>query len=341
MRASGNVVRVLEWALYVALACSLSFLPVAEMEYRMFEPLKRPLSRLILGTGRFHLAVEQDAFDLFDHWLELGGNSLDSAHVYRGGESERVVGKWIVARGCRQQVVLISKGAHPDVDFRPRVTPAAINADLTESLQRLETDYIDIYLLHRDDPSMPVGPLIEALNEHVAAGRIRCFGASNWTLPRLEEAAEYADAKGLNGFACSSPQLSLATQNVAPWTGCVSASDFASLNWYRRTRLVLLAWSSQARGFFGCGVEKNCDDDPEMARIYYNEANWERHRRVSELARQRGCTNTAVALAWVLAQPFPVHALVGSRTLDQLDASAAAFDISLTPDDLAWLAASV
>jgi len=308
------------------------------MDYGIFEPLGRRLSKLILGTGHFHLAVEQQSFSVLDHWLDVGGNALDSAPVYRHGDTERVVGKWLATRGCREKIVLITKGAHPDAEFRPRVTPALIDSDLRGSLDRLQTDYIDIYLLHRDNAAVPVGPLLETLNEQVAAGRIRCFGASNWALRRLEEAAEYADTKGIAGFACSSPQLSLATQNVAPWFGCLSASDPESLEWYKRRQLPLLAWSSQARGFFSCGVDKSCNDDPEMARIYYNDANWQRHRRVSEMAGERGCSNNALALGWVLAQPFPVHALIGPRRIDQLDASLAALEIVLSPHDLAWLA---
>ncbi|PZR94055.1 MAG: aldo/keto reductase [Candidatus Nephthysia bennettiae] len=308
------------------------------MEYRHFEPLGRQLSRLILGTGHFHDAVERQSFEVLDRWLESGGNSLDTAHFYRGGETERLLGRWLEARGCREQVLLITKGAHPVQGFTPRVTPTAIKADLGESLERLRTDFIDIFLLHRDDPTQPVGPLLEALNEHLVAGRIRSFGASNWTTRRLDEAAEYATANGMAGLACSSPYLSLASQNLAPWPGCVSAADPASLRWYQERQMPLLAWSSQAHGFFSCGADKTCDGDREMERVYYNSVNWKRHERVSATSAERGCDNTALALAWVLAQPLPVHALIGPRNLAQLAKSLEALKIALSPEDVRWLA---
>ncbi len=309
------------------------------MEYRDFGPLARPMSKLVLGTGHFHDAFERDSFQLLDEWRRLGGNSLDSAHVYRNGESEQVVGRWLETRNCRDDVVVITKGAHPIDDFKPRVTPSAIRTDLKESLGRLRTNFIDIYLLHRDDSSKPVGPILETLNELVAAGSIRCFGASNWTTERLDEAAEYAAAKGLLNFACSSPQLSLARQNVAPWPGCVSASDQASLQWYEQRQVTLLAWSSQAHGFFNCGLQKSCEGDGDMTRVYFSVVNWKRHARVASLAKTRGCSPNAVALGWVLAQPFPVHALIGPRTQEQLHSSMAGLGDLLTDEEATWLAA--
>ena len=99
--------------------------------------------------------------------------------------------------------MLLSKGAHP-TDYRQRVTPYDIDSDLAETLAELDTDYLDIYLLHRDNPELPVGPIVEKLNEHQAAGRIRIFGGSNWTHQRLEEANEYAYAHNLTPMTVSS-----------------------------------------------------------------------------------------------------------------------------------------
>ena len=119
----------------------------------------------------------------------LGGTS-------RQAKSERAIGEWLQARGNRDRIVLLDKGAHP-YWTQPRVDPENISKDIAESLERLQTDYIDLYLLHRDDPGVPVRPIVECLNEHRAAGRIRAFGGSNWTTTRLEQANSYADEHGL------------------------------------------------------------------------------------------------------------------------------------------------
>lgn len=298
------------------------------MKYRHFPPLQRELSSLVLGTTVYRSAGVNASTELLDAWLELGGNVVDCGREY--GDSERVLGRWLHERGCREQIVVLTKGAHEDA-VRQRVTPADIRADLEESLHVLDLDSVDIYLLHRDDPSQPVGPLVEALNEHRAAGRIHAFGASNWTPARIEEANEYAAGHGLEGFSCSSPGLSLARQCEPPWPGCVSADDADSLEWYERTGLPLFPWSAQAGGFFAGA------DGPFVLRVYGSEDNVERLRRAAHLAAAPGRTANEVALAWVLAQPFPSYPIIGPRTVDELLASVAALDLELTPAERAWL----
>ena len=161
-----------------------------------FAPLGRDVSRLVLGT----LVVSTD---VLDEYVRLGGNAIDTAHAYNDGDSERALGAWMDSRpGVRERLTILSKGAHPSADRR-RVTPEDITCDLRDTLARLRTP-VDLYLLHRDDPSVPVGPIVEVLNEHRDAGRLRAFGASNWTCARIEEANEYARDHGLEGFCCSS-----------------------------------------------------------------------------------------------------------------------------------------
>lgn len=306
------------------------------MNYRYFSPLNRDLSRLVLGTMVFDARAPETAYELMDEWLALGGNVVDCAHVYGEGNSERALGRWFADQGRRSEVVVLTKGACQNVD-RKRVTPEDITCDLRDSLARLQTDVIDLYVLHRDDPGLPVGPLLEALNEHKRTGQIRAFGASNWTTTRLEEANAYAAARGLDGFSCSSPHLSLAIQNEPAWPDCLSAGDPASRAWYERTRLPLFAWSSQAWGFFTGRFRPEHPDDPDTVRVYYNEDNWERLRRAQELARRKGCTANQVALAWVLHQPFPTYPIVGPRSVEELRSSVAALDVELSPEEVRWL----
>ena len=235
------------------------------MESLRLEPLELPLSRLALGTLGFSLRTRDRDYALFDAWLEAGGTVIDTAHVYEDGDAERVLGRWLADRpGARERIVLVTKGAHPDGDRR-RVTPADIAADLRDSMERLGGP-VDLYLLHRDDPAVEVGEIVDALDAHRRAGEIRAFGVSNWTLPRIEEANAYAAERGVAGIACNSPHLSLAVQNEPPWAGCLSATDAESRAWHARTGLPLLAWSAQAGGCFA-GAARASTTTPPTASV--------------------------------------------------------------------------
>src|SRR5207302_8132949 len=258
--------------------------------------------------------------------------AIDTAHIYSGGNSERALGRWLQERGGREELVIIGKGAHHNAD-RKRVTPEDITSDLRDTLARLKTGYVDLYILHRDDPDVPVGPIVEALNRHLEAGRIRAFGGSNWTPERLDEANAYAAAHGLQGFTASSPHLSLAVPNGEIWAGCVDARSPEAMAWYARTQMPLFAWSSQARGFFSGRFTPENRDDATITRVYYSEGNWERLRRAEELGRRKGdYTAIQVALAWVLHQPFPVFPLFGPANVEELRSSVRALDLELSPE---------
>jgi len=214
------------------------------MPYGRVEGVDKPVSRLVLGTMILHTDRLEESFALLDAAMELGYNTLDCAHVYGGGGSERAIGRWMQARGNREQVVILTKGCHPNAD-RKRVTPFDLAADLHDSLARLQTDYIDLYLLHRDDPEVPVGPIVEALNHHHREGKIRAFGGSNWRHERIQQANEYARAHGLLPFAASSPHFSLAEQVQDPWgPGCVALSgprEAAARAWYAANQMPIFA----------------------------------------------------------------------------------------------------
>lgn len=257
------------------------------MEYGSIEGVNKKISRLVQGCIMLHRNKLDESFALLDAAYAAGVTAYDSAHLYAGGEVDRVLGLWMEERGNREEIVLIGKGAHLNAD-RNRVTPYDIASDMADSLVRLRSDYIDIYLLHRDDPTVPVGPIVEALNEHHAAGRIRIFGGSNWSPERLEEANEYADKKGLVPFAVSSPNFSLAEQVEEPWTDCLSisgASQEAARQWYASKNMPLFTWSSVARGFFsGKITSANAEEvrdqfDGSMPKSYYYPENFKRDRK--------------------------------------------------------------
>jgi aryl-alcohol dehydrogenase-like predicted oxidoreductase len=308
------------------------------MRYGSIAGVGDRISRLILGGLFFSPDDTALTHDLLDRFVAAGGTTVDTAHGYGRGASERGLGDWLAATGRRPELTIITKGAHPYQDEPRRVTPAHIDRDLTESLARLRIDQVDLYLLHRDDPEVRVEILIDYLNTQLAAGRIRAFGASNWSHERITAANTYAASHGLTGFCASSPNLALAVPKEPLWPGCLSLCDnLAALTWHRHHQFPALCWSSQARGFFSGRFAPDRPDDPEMVRVYYRPDNWQRLARARELATRLGCTPTQVALAWVLAQPFPTFALIGPRSRAELDDSLGALDVTLTPEQVAWL----
>jgi aryl-alcohol dehydrogenase-like predicted oxidoreductase len=266
--------------------------------------------------------------------------------VYSGGNSERIIGRWIQARGLRDKIVLITKGAAHSEDRR-RMTPFDIASDLHDSLARLKTDYVDLYLLHRDDPGLPVGPVINTLNEHLRAGRFRAFGASNWSHERIEAANAYAWANGLEPFVVSSPQFSLAHPLGEPWPLCISISGpagAAAREWYTQTQIPLLIWSPLASGFFSGRFRRDNlhsfrerEWDRVVVRTYASEENFQRFERAGMLGAEMGLTAAQIALAYVMNQPMNVFAVIGPRTSQNYRASLAASELRLTPQEMAWL----
>lgn len=293
------------------------------------------MSRIGLGSVMFSPDRMELSGELLDSFVEQGGNCIDTAWVYGKGAAEKAVGVWIEDREVREQIVLIGKGA-----ATARCTPEMVTAQLTESLERLRTGYLDLYLMHRDNVEIPVGEFVECLNKQHRAGRIHAFGGSNWTTKRIEEANAYAASRGLAGFVASSPNFSLAVWNEPRWIDCLSASDKASRGWYRRSNIALFAWSSQAAGFFTGRYSETDLENPgtkEMAKVWFNESNFQRLRRARELAGRRGVTPNQVALAYVLGESPKTFALIGPERIEELRESVAALELELSESERRWL----
>lgn len=305
------------------------------MRYIDFPGVGR-LSQLVMGTIMVSPEKIDESCELLDTYVALGGNTLDSAYVYGGGKSELAIGEWLRRRNNRDKLYILTKGAHPDSRGPRRVSPECIVEDLTTSLERLGVKTIDLYLLHRDDEEVPVGPIVECLNAQKRAGKIRSFGGSNWTHQRIQEATEYARAHGLEGFTSSSPNLSLAKPAKPRWPGCLSA-DTGTVAWHQQNQFPLFSWSSQAGGFFTGRYAPDKLEEKEMVETYYTADNWERYRRAEELGKKKGVTANQIALAWVLHHSFPVFALIGPWTPAEMKNSFQAAGLSLTAEEHAWL----
>ena len=317
------------------------------MNYGDIEGVKKPVARVIQGTTMIGSDLnEQESFALLDQVYELGCNTLDTAHIYSGGNSERILGRWLQSRDHRDDVVIVTKGGAHSQDRR-RMTPFDVTADLFDSLARLKTDYVDLYLLHRDDTDLPIEPIIDTLNEHVKAGRIHAIGASNWTHQRIEMANTYANEKGLTGFVASSPQYSLAESYTEPWPLCLSISGRAgkeAREWYTKAKMPLLAWSPLASGFFSGRFQPDNlhtfgerEWDEVVVRTYAKEPNFQRLDRATTLANEKGVTPAQIALAYVLRQPMNIFTVVGPRGSGKYKANVEAANIELTQQEMDWL----
>lgn len=315
------------------------------MKYGQIPGINKPISRLVQGTIMCNTGEQDKTNNLLDSVYEQGINTFDTAHVYGSGECERSVGAWFNSRGLREEIVLIGKGAHLNQD-RMRVTPFDISADIHDSLARFKTDYIDLYLLHRDDPSVEVGPIVKRLQKLKEEGLIHAYGGSNWSHERIAAANAYAEKKGLTPFSVSSPNFSLAEQAQPPWSGCVTISgpdQEAARAWYRERNIPLFTWSSLAGGFFsGRFRPENLDTfetylDKLCVDVYCFGENWGRLERSKELAVQKGVSLPQIALAYVLNQPQDIYALIACWTPEEVADNIKALTVKLTPEELKWL----
>lgn len=322
------------------------------MIFRKIENIANPVSAICLGTGQYGSELDQESsFQLLDRFTELGGNFIDTAHVYGAwnkngtnggaGNSEVVIGRWLKQTDLRKQVVIGTKGGHPDFDTKESgMTRPILLRQLQESLDRLQTDFIDIYWLHRDERSIPVSEIFQWLEIPLRNGTIRTLGFSNWRTDRLAEAAQIAKQSGLQVMSQISWSLAQShfTAKTQPYGEQISM-DQKTWTFHKETRLPVAAYNSQAEGFFS---EKYDHLDfsaadfprPALAEKYGRHSNLKRRNAAKELANLKGCTTNQIALAWLLHQPFPTVAIAGARTPEQLQDSIGAASVTLTNKDL-------
>jgi 1-deoxyxylulose-5-phosphate synthase len=313
---------------------------VPTMLYADLPKVRDRVSRLILGTGSFSPTGYDRASALLDAFVDAGGNAIDTAAAYGMGASERAIGQWLRDRRARDRITIIGKGAMNRVsDWGSRINRTEIAEDITASLDRLQVSAIDLYLLHRDDTDVPVAEIIDALNEHVTAGHIRSFGVSNWGHDRIEEADLYARSHGLHSVVASSPNLALAVARQSYWPGVVSISENPMAQaWYGSHHMPVLAWSSQAHGFFSGRHTRGAPADARTAAPDYDyDDNWERLERARRLADRHQCTATQIALSWLLNHPLKPLAIIGPGSVEHLRDCIDALDIHLSADERAWV----
>ena len=327
------------------------------MKYGSVDHVTKPVSRIVYGTATPKMfaafrstygdapdfeARLQTAFEVLDGVHALGVNCFDCSDHY----GEEPMGEWMEARGNRDEIVILTKGAHHN-RWRKRVTDFDILHDVHNSLAKLKTSHLDIYMLHRDDPDVPVAPIVDVLNRVYDEGKIGAFGVSNWTVERIEEANNYAQRCGLQPFTVASPNFGLADQVNDPWGGgCVSLSgpnNRAARKYHADHKIPVFAYSALARGFFSGRVKS---DHPEQAQEILESAavkgyccpeNFERLRRCEILAAQMGVSVAQIALAWIFNQKdLDVYALVSSSPAN-MQLNIAASEMTLSDAQCRWL----
>ena len=316
------------------------------MKYAHIEGIDKPVSRLLQGSIMLSAEDRDGNFRLLDACFENGFNAYDTAHSYGAGLTDTELGAWIKSRGIRDEVVILAKCAHPENGIADRVRPEYIRRDLAESLERLQTDSVELFLLHRDSRDYPVDEIVDVLHEAKEAGQIGVYGGSNWLGDRVKAANDYAAAKGKTPFGAVSPQFSVAEMVEPPWEGCTSVSGAqgeADRAYYDENQISLFTWSSLAGGFMtGKFSRDNLDSftaywDTNPIGAYAYESNFQRLDRVIELAADKGLSPAQISVAYVLSNNPRYHAIVANWEVEQVPDNAAAAAIKLSADEIAWL----
>ena len=329
------------------------------MSYTTIPNTDLVVSVISLGTGGAGATYDRPtAFAMLDAFFEQGGNFVDTAHIYNDwipGErsrSEKLLGAWMQERRNRSSVLLATKGAHPDLAQMQvgRLSPAEIQADLEESLRFLQVETIDLYWLHRDDPTRPVEEIIATLEAQVEAGKIRYFGCSNWRLDRIQAArhtaghaaGQRAAGRGMPGFVGVQNLWSLAKPNLdVLWRrdATLAVMDDDLWQYHRQTGLAAIPYTSQANGLFqkmDTGGTARLPAD--LARLYLSSETEGRYQRLKMLSQQTGLNTTQIGLGFLTSQPFATCPVIGPQSLAQLRDCLAAADVLLTPEQVSFLA---
>ncbi len=306
------------------------------------------VSTICLGTGDMGAKIDRKtSFQMLDRFVVQGGAFLDTANVYSDwipgtkSTSEKTIGAWLRRSGRRDRVILGTKGGHPNLDTMhiSRLSRREIVHDLEQSLGHLQTDVIDLYWLHRDDPRRPVGEILDVLNDQVKTGKIRYFGCSNWSVARIRAAQDYARQHGLHGFVADQMLWNLAVIDAnAIQDKTIVLMDDELKRFHLESGMAAVPFSSQANGLFQ-KMAQGTDHQmrPAQQAMYGLPENRARGQRALELAAALSTNVTGIVLGYLQAQPFVTVPIVGCRSPEQLDDSLAAGDMRLTTEQAAYL----
>ncbi len=310
------------------------------MEYRKLGRTGLEVSELALGTMQFGwTADEAAAFRVMDAFVEAGGNLIDTADIYSrwaegnpGGISEEIIGRWMKARGNRQDVVVATKvrGRMWDGANGEGLSRAHIMRAVDGSLRRLQTDFIDLYQTHSFDELTPIEETMQALDDLVRAGKVRYVGCSNYPAWRLAEALWASDKNGLVRYVSLQPHYNIVHRQEfeREMAGLVKAYGIGVINY------------SPLGGGFLTGKYRREEALPDSARAdgvqkrYFNEGNFDLLDKMAEIGQVYGKGILQVALAWLLTNPLVTAPIIGANSVEQLQGSLDAVGFRLAENEM-------
>ena len=273
---------------------------------------------LCLGGNVFGFSADvANSEVVLDYYFDNGGNFIDTADMYSqwapghvGGESETIIGNWMKRRGNRAKMVIATKVAK--LDTRPGLKPENIKAACDDSLRRLQTDYIDLYYAHQDDPDTPIEETLGAFDSLVKAGKVRYIAASNFTAERLQESLDIAKNLNFNSYIASQDQYNLMDRDyektLAP---ILKANGLSQIPFYGLARGFLT-------GKYRRGVSVESVRATGVANSYANDRGWAMLDKLDQIAKAKNCSVAAVALAWLRAQPTVSTPIASATKLEQI-----------------------
>ena len=273
---------------------------------------------LCLGGNVFGFSADVSSSEVvLDYYFDNGGNFIDTADMYSqwapghvGGESETIIGNWMKRRGNRSKMIIATKVAK--LDTRPGLRPENIKAACDDSLRRLQTDYIDLYYAHQDDPDTPIEETLAAFDSLIKAGKVRYIAASNFTADRLQESLEIAKELNLSTYIASQDQYNLMDRECEKTLmPTLKANGLSQIPFYGLARGFLT-------GKYRPGVSVESVRANGVANSYANDRGWAMLDNLDQIAKAKNCSVAAVALAWLRAQPTVATPIASATKLEQI-----------------------
>jgi aryl-alcohol dehydrogenase-like predicted oxidoreductase len=298
------------------------------------------IAPLALGGNVFGwTADEPTSFKLLDSFIDKGFNLVDTADIYshwvpghKGGESESIIGKWLKHSGKRSKVVLATKVGMAMGEDKKGLSASYIRQAVEDSLRRLQTDYIDLYQSHKDDPNTPLEETLQAFGDLIDQGKVRAIGASNYSGQRLAEALEISQQKGLARYETLQPEYNL-------YDRFAYDSDLEQL--CQKQGLGVISYFSLASGFLSGKYRSEADlsKSPrgQMVKKYLNARGLRILDALDQVAKQYQATPTQIALAWLIARPSITAPIASATNLRQLDELTQAPNIELDQSSIELL----